>query len=67
MPSDKIENITKRYDELYYETRENEMKILHKLATEIFETITTHDVKEMTIIDVSVLEQLSNVYKNIKG
>ena len=60
MPNDKIENITKRFDVLYYETRENEMSIMNKISMMI-----NTNIFDKTKIDY--MEKLSNIYKNIKG
>lgn len=63
MPIDeieKIENTKKRFDVLYYETRENEMEIMNKISIML-----KHHITEINEIDT--LEKLSNIYKNIKG
>lgn len=60
MPSDEIEKATKRFDVLYYETRENEMEIMNKISNMIKCHITE-------INEIDTLEKLSNIYKNIKG
>lgn len=63
MPIDeieKIENTKKRFDELYYETRENEMEIMNKISKIINDNILDPN-------QVYDLELLSIIYKNIKG